>query len=116
MGDPSSELTYVVEISLPGRLDEQWWRVSNTGTPAQTAAALSELATRIYRDLLGPGAGGLHRGRCWYHCLVCGPDGAVLDEVEGLVQAFLLSGELRTVSATITWRARRLRVGRRKAD
>ncbi|WP_156094884.1 hypothetical protein [Nocardia lijiangensis] len=111
MADASAQLTYVVEFSLPGRVDQRWWQVGNSGSAAQTSAALSELATRICRDLLGPRAAALHRGRCWYHCLVCWPGGAVLDEVEGSVQACLLAAELWTTAATITAVTRTPRAG-----
>ncbi|WP_067838755.1 hypothetical protein [Nocardia lijiangensis] len=100
MSDQDTELIYLVEISRPGRTQELWWRVGNVGTPAQTSAALAELARRVCHDLLSPEP---RRGDrtwcCWYHCRVSWPDGVVLDEVEGSVQAFLLAVELWRLSA-----------------
>ncbi|TQM26337.1 hypothetical protein FB390_6526 [Nocardia bhagyanarayanae] len=100
MSDQDTELIYLVEISRPGRSEELWWRVGNVGTPAQTSAALAELARRVCRDLLSPEPRRCDRARrCWYHCRVSWPDGVVLDEVEGRVQAFLLAVELWRASA-----------------
>ncbi|WP_194820218.1 hypothetical protein [Nocardia sp. XZ_19_385] len=102
MGDSETDirLTYTVEISAPGRYAHRWWQVSNVGNPAQVAAALTELAARLERDLHYP-ARRDRRLRSWFRCELCGPDGLVLECPEGPAAARHLPGVLRGLALTV---------------
>ncbi|AVH23543.1 hypothetical protein [Nocardia cyriacigeorgica] len=95
------ELRYRIEISEPGRLEQSWWRIENTGTPAQVCAALTELAARLCRDLLDSTVGTRVHRLCWYGYRVEGADGMVLAHAEDMVRACELPSVFWTVAATV---------------
>ncbi|MEU8899892.1 hypothetical protein [Nocardia sp. NPDC048505] len=99
--DQAPQLIYIVEINRGGKLFECWWQVGNSGSPAQVAAALDELAHRTQRDLPEPSAlDPQHRYWLRYH--VCWPDGVVLDSFEGRRTPYLIPAELRGLACTVT--------------
>jgi hypothetical protein len=98
--DADVGLLYLVGISRPGDFGPAWWQVGNTGTPAQVAGALIELATRAERDLPSVTADGA-AGRCRFRYEVCWPDGVVLASFEGTRESVLIPGELRGLAMTI---------------
>ncbi|MBF6088376.1 hypothetical protein IU438_12760 [Nocardia cyriacigeorgica] len=95
------ELRYRIEISEPGRLEQSWWRIENTGTPGQVCAALTELAARLCRDLLDSTVGSRVHRLCWYGYRVESADGTVLVHEEDMVRACELPSVFWTVAATV---------------
>jgi hypothetical protein len=89
-------LTYRVELSEPASR-RGWWRVANTGSGVQVAAALNELATRVDLDNAGHAAD----GHCWYSYEVRWPDGVMLEAFAGSIDAVLIPGELRGLAAIL---------------
>ncbi|MBB5918249.1 hypothetical protein BJY24_007161 [Nocardia transvalensis] len=97
MVDARELLTYEVTISRPDDYRDSWWRVGNAGTPEQTAAALSELATRCALELAEP------TGRCWYVCDIRFADDVQVDYFVGSIRAEHLADQLRyTAARTLT--------------
>jgi hypothetical protein len=95
VADATELLTYQVTISEPDSVGRAWWQVGNTGTPAQVAAALSELAARCGRELARSGSAALH----WYVCDVRDGGGVQLEYFVGAVRATHLPGCLDEVAA-----------------
>ncbi|WP_194818024.1 hypothetical protein [Nocardia sp. XZ_19_385] len=102
VSEAAPQLIYRVEITRAGALSESaWWQVGNTGSPAQVAAALDELAHRAQRDLPAPTADD-DQERCWMRYRVWWPDGVVLDSFEGRRTPCLVPAELRGLACTVT--------------
>ncbi|MEV0248240.1 hypothetical protein AB0H76_16715 [Nocardia sp. NPDC050712] len=99
--ETAPQLIYMVEITRAGELLECWWHIGNSGSPAQVAAALDELAHRTQRDLPAPGADDAQE-RYWLRYLVCWPDGVILDSFEGHRTPYLIPSELRGLACTVT--------------
>jgi hypothetical protein len=88
-------LTYQVTISRPDNYGETWWRVGNAGSPAQAAAALTELAARCALEPLPPA------GRCWFVCDVRFADDVQVDYFVGAIGTTHLGEQLRGAAARI---------------
>lgn len=88
MADARELLTYQVTISRPDNYGEPWWRVGNAGTPAQAAAALSELAVRCALEPTSP------IGRCWFVCDVRFADDVQVDYFVGSISTTHLGEQL----------------------
>lgn len=95
VADARELLTYQVAISRPDNYGETWWRVGNAGTPAQVAAALTELAVRC---ALEPTPA---TGRCWFVCDVRFADDAQVDYFVGAISTTHLGDQLRGAAARI---------------
>ncbi|MBF6175088.1 hypothetical protein [Nocardia blacklockiae] len=95
MADASQLLTYQVTISRPDNYGDSWWQVGNAGTPAQAAAALSELAARCALELPAPA------GQCWFACDVRCADDAQVEYFIGAIRAAQLCDQLRATAARI---------------
>ncbi len=92
--DASELLTYQVTISQPDSYHDPWWQIGNAGSPRQTAAALSELATRCALEL-GP------TGHCWLVTDVRFADDVRIDYFVGSIPTAHLSDQLRETAARI---------------
>jgi hypothetical protein len=97
MADATELLTYQVTISQLDSVSRAWWQIGNVGTPAQVAAALSELAGRCAREPTAQSSA----ARRWYVCDVRTSDGVPLDYFVGVVRATHLPERLRDVVARI---------------
>ncbi len=95
MADASELLTYQVTISRPDDYGVSWWQVGNAGSPAQAAAALSELATRCALELPAP------TGHCWFACDVLRADDTQVDYFVGSIRTAQLCELLRETAARI---------------
>ncbi|MEV0293703.1 hypothetical protein [Nocardia sp. NPDC050710] len=90
-----SPLMYLVEISEPDRFDAVWWQIGNSGSVAQVAAALTELAARVERDLSGG------EERCWIRYAVRRYDGGLLCQYEGSVRVELIPGVMHALACAV---------------
>lgn len=100
MADPvavGEELRCDVEIPRAGSTGQAWWQATNTGTPAQIAAALTELTTRVTRDLETRSNSGDTDYR-WCCCLVSRADRSVIAGFRGHTTTAQIPGILAMMS------------------
>ena len=87
---PLEQLTYSADVSRIGDFHAPWWRVTNTGCPAQVDAAVRELAARIDREL-DP----YPHGWCWHLLEIRHYDGVLIEHFTGPVRASEITRQLR---------------------
>ncbi|MEV0247517.1 hypothetical protein AB0H76_13070 [Nocardia sp. NPDC050712] len=102
MGDFGTDiqLTYSVQISVPGAYESCWWQVSNSGSPAQVAAAMNELAARLARDLHYPIRRD-RRLRSLFRCELRTPDGVMIECPQGPAPIHHLPAVLRGLALSV---------------
>ncbi|MFB8005245.1 hypothetical protein [Nocardia sp. NPDC056000] len=103
MADPvavGEELRCDVEIPRAGSIEQAWWLATNTGTLDQIAAALTELTTRVARDL-ETGANSSDSEYRWCCCLVSRADGSIVAGFRGHTTTAQIPGILTMVSGKL---------------
>ncbi|WP_157171831.1 hypothetical protein [Nocardia higoensis] len=100
------ELDCLVEITWPAG-SRPWWAARHTGTGAQVAAALDELAVRVRIDHWARALSVLDEPLVGYSLTVCDPEGDFLIDYAAAVALHSVPAVIRAHASRIREHARR---------